>query len=378
MLNNQGSAVLQVRGPFTLTLSLSPSVALTGTKTSTTSSGNASFSSMSIATPGNYVLTVSNTGMISGDFSITIIALAVSSMTISISPNPVSAYFNFDVTVTLLDQQNRLFTSASTIDLNIGTNFIGTITKSTSTGSAVFSLYSKVSGLYTIQAVCSSVSISSTINILQNLIKVVSVSPTVITMQTMYVGDSFNLAASVYDSSGLNLASSGTFPLTLSLSPSSTLNGITSKSTTSAAAQFSGLQIQNSGSFIVIVSSLDTVSGSSVTLTVLDLSLNSIILETSNLSPTIFFEFTLTVTLKDQKGQLWTQSTNVNLVFNSGIAGEVSKAVVGGTGIFLVYCTASGTIAVKANSGVDSNVVSLNALKGRIKISNLNPVVSFM
>lgn len=117
--------------------------------------------------------------MISGTIPIEIIALDLNSMSISFSINPITAYFSFDVAVKLFDQRSQLLTQSSLVDLNVESNFIGIKTKSTSTGTVIFSLYSTTSGSFIIQAVSSSTTISSAIIIYQLLIKVISVSKTV-------------------------------------------------------------------------------------------------------------------------------------------------------------------------------------------------------
>ena len=144
----------------------------------------------------------------------------------------------------------------------------------------------------------------------------------------MYIGDSFYLLAGVYDSSGTNLASNyGSFTLDLALNPLGSLGGLVSKTTSSATALFSELFIGTSGNFNVIVSGSDSVSASSQDLKVLALALDAILLETSESSPSVYFDFVLGVTLKDQKGQLWTEATNVDLSCIGGLAGELSRVL---------------------------------------------------
>jgi hypothetical protein len=179
VFNNEGTTILQLRGPFTISLSLTPSVTLSGIITSDTNSGSCSFKDLSIASAGTYTLTASSGSLLPGSIQLTIISLSVTSLTVSISPSSVSAFFEFQVTVTLFDQRNQVFTSSSSVNLLLSSNFLGTTSKTTTSGSVIFSLYSISSGTFLIEAWSSSVTGSASITILKPKVVFTSLSSTV-------------------------------------------------------------------------------------------------------------------------------------------------------------------------------------------------------
>ena len=153
---------------------------LSGTLTRTTSAGAIIFTTLKITTAGNHIIEASCTDMVS-DYtsSLAIDALALTSLTISISDTSISANVDFTVTVQTLEQSLGVWTEAASITLSSDGTLLGTLVETTSSGIATFTVYSLYSGLLTITATTGTKTKTGTITILQNKLKIESVDPTV-------------------------------------------------------------------------------------------------------------------------------------------------------------------------------------------------------
>jgi hypothetical protein len=155
-------------------------VTISGTTSVTTSGGISSYSSLKITSANTYTLTASSSGITPGTYSLTIIAAAVTSMTLTRSVTSISGYLDFTLTASLFDQIGISFTESSTISLTSDKVFGGQISLTTTTGSASFTVHGIESGLHTFTASCSGKSATTTVTILSNVLKFTSISPSVI------------------------------------------------------------------------------------------------------------------------------------------------------------------------------------------------------
>ena len=181
----------------------------------------------------------------------------------------------------------------------------------------------------------------------------------------------------VYDNLGSNLASTyGVFTINLGLSPSGTLVGTASQDTVNAVKTFTGLSVSSVGTFVITASATNVQSSSSESFTIQAWALTTISLTSDNTSPSAYFDFTLTATLKDQGGNIWTTLTTVQLTASNGILGTLSNDISNGSGTFSVYCSLSGSNTITATSGSVTAQVTINISQNKLKISSLSPTVN--
>jgi hypothetical protein len=162
-------------------LETDPAGTLAGSTSGDTSAGVASFSNLKITSVGSFRIKASGSDMTSGYSSyFSIVNLALTSIQVSSSVSQISAYFDFTITALLKDQELNTWTSTTSLSLTGSLSISGDTSLSTSSGSALFSIYSSQSGTLVITVSSSGVSGSTTITILKNSLKIYSITPTVI------------------------------------------------------------------------------------------------------------------------------------------------------------------------------------------------------
>lgn len=93
-------------------------------------------------------------------------------------------------------------------------------------------------------------------------------------------------------------------------------------------------------------------------------------------SPTAYFDFTITLTLKNQFSELWTASTVVDVSGTMTLSGSsLQQTIVGGTGYCTFYVSSSGTldITAKSSSVIGNLKITINQLV--LIISSITPSV---
>lgn len=104
---------------------------------------------------------------------------SLSSFTFSFNPTSPSAWQDFTITVGLLDGCGVTYAVSSSVTLTASNGISGTLTQTTSTGTATFSVYCQNSGANTITATSGATTGYSTITILPDVISFTSLSPIV-------------------------------------------------------------------------------------------------------------------------------------------------------------------------------------------------------
>lgn len=182
MYSNDGNTLISAYGSFSITLSLSPTGSISGTVTSNTAGGTVTFSDLKITSVGAFTIEATNSIMLTGtSASYNIAVLALSTISILSSNNSPSANVQFSLTCTLKDQVGSSWTSSTILTLTATKSFVGSNTVTTSTGSGVFSVYCLTSGSVTF-TVSSSVTGTITVNVLQDKLKIIQVTPAVLFM----------------------------------------------------------------------------------------------------------------------------------------------------------------------------------------------------
>ena len=176
-----GVSIESTHGPYSITLVLQTGT-LSGTSIKSTSSGIASFSSLSVTTPGTYTILASCTYCISvTSASFTIQAFVLSQIVVTASDTTPSAYQNFQLTINLFDQHGQSWTTSTSLTLSSPSSIQGTLSGSTSTGQLILTVYGTVQGSISIVISSGSVTGSCSVDIQQNILVITSISPTVLT-----------------------------------------------------------------------------------------------------------------------------------------------------------------------------------------------------
>ena len=189
----------------------------------------------------------------------------------------------------------------------------------------------------------------------------------------------------VYDSYGAVVESTNVnYLITLSLDPIGSLYGTASKGTTSGVAVFGSLRILSNGSFRVIAQSTGLASVQTNLFSITNY-VHTITLSSSNLSPSVNFDFVITATLKGEDNAAFLNQCVLTLSETTGstIIGSNSQTTSTGTAGFTIAfgtsglkslscsCPASGSNPQKTGT-LDVTVSSL-----KLKITSISPSVSY-
>jgi hypothetical protein len=148
--DNSGVNAEIVRGPYSVSLSFSPTVSAVGTTSSSTSSGFYTFSGITLASTGSYVVTVSSSGITSASTASFSLSTYVSQITLSSSNLTPTVNFAHTITATLKSADGLTYTGACSLTcsaLNLGA---GSVAGSNNLGTATFSIYFTIAGAVTI------------------------------------------------------------------------------------------------------------------------------------------------------------------------------------------------------------------------------------
>ena len=177
--DNTGTTLLSGRGSFTITIALDLTGTITGTLSGTSSTGIITFSSLMVTTYDTYTLKAQSTDMIDGvSSSFTIVPLALTTITCSTVISK-TAYFSFDVSLTLKDQSLGLWTTSTSIDVTGSSTIGGTTTLTVTTGTDTFYMYGTVSGTLVITLKSGAITGTCSVEILKLSLVIYSITPTV-------------------------------------------------------------------------------------------------------------------------------------------------------------------------------------------------------
>lgn len=190
------------------------------------------------------------------------------------------------------------------------------------------------------------------------------------------------MTVGVYDNTGTNLETlRGPYTISLSLTPTGSLAGTLSGSTSSGSIIFSSIRIKSAGSFSIVASSSGVTSAQTTVLTVKNY-VYTISLTSSTSTPSVNFGFTLTGTLNGEDGNLFIRSCTVTLTeATSSLAGTTFLTTSTGTASFAVYLTKVGTVSIVAtcpaedSSPAVSGTISITAQTLILKITSFTPVI---
>lgn len=168
---------MSTRGTFDITLQTTDN-SLKTTQYASTVNGCAYFYSSFISSTGSKYLKYTSSDLISGFSSE--LKIKSLSLTLVLSPSPVSTNFDISALVTIKDESNSLYIDLVDITLDAPSSSSVSSTSSTVSGSKTFTLHYTHSGSYSVQASAELYTVTTPITVLKNAIQVTQLIPTVI------------------------------------------------------------------------------------------------------------------------------------------------------------------------------------------------------
>lgn len=386
MYDSTGTNIESTRGSYSITISLTTAGTLSGTLTLSTTSGQANFSGLRILSAGTFFISASSTSLISVTTSTSVpIINYVYSMTITSSTLTPSVNFAFTLSFSLKGEDQNAFTGVCSLSLSESTNTIaGTLTGSISNGSGSLIVYFTTSGSKTVTGTCPSIdsspAVTSTISLTALSLKLV-ISSFTAPSHSLTV---FSVTVKVYDNALATIETlRGPYSLSLSISPTGTILGSLSTTTTASTGQgtFNSLRIISSNSFTLTVSATDMISATTSQFTVENFAY-TMELQSSTLTPSVNFGFDITATVKAEDGNLFAGACIVSLtITDSSLVGEVSKAIANSVSIQTVYFTSLGSKTITAScpgSGPSPAIyqtLELTCLTNKLTVTLNSPLV---
>ena len=154
--DNSGNTLESTNQEYTISLSLSGNGVISGTHSGRSTNGQVIFSSLRVVSMGTFTLTAASTGTtsaVSSPFSVINYAFAI-----SLSPSNSSPSVNFPFTLTALitgeDTAAFLGSCTASLTINTGETMYGTLSTTTSTGTATFTIYLSTIGDKVIDCTC--------------------------------------------------------------------------------------------------------------------------------------------------------------------------------------------------------------------------------
>lgn len=186
----------------------------------------------------------------------------------------------------------------------------------------------------------------------------------------MFILTSFDVYIKVFDNTGKILENSqGSYLISLETEPTAfCIQGTLSQSTASGVLTFSGIQFNETGSFLIKASGADLISATSSSFPIIKLNLASIIIQLPVI--TVDFEFQIIVKVKDQFGNPWLSNTEIVLISSIPIEGTTTQSTSTAESTFTLKYSQSGIsqLSILAELVTKSTFVKIN--KQNLEISN--------
>ena len=142
--------------------------------------GIAVFSNLRILSDGYFTITATSANIVSVTSSYMLITNFLYSISASASPSSVSTNFNTVIAVFLKGEDNNPFNQTSIVTISQNNDLVGTLSVTTSSGTATFTVYFTKSGSKSLTISSGSKTTSLTITVLQNKITITSITPSIV------------------------------------------------------------------------------------------------------------------------------------------------------------------------------------------------------
>ena len=330
-----------------------------------------------ISTPGAYYCTVTDTtALVLSQINNFSVSSDIQVIQIQSFPSEPSAYFDFIVTVKLKDNCGTLISQSTQITISGSLSIVGTLTLTSSSGSASFNVYCPDYGPQIVTASAGGLTNTLSISILQDILKITSFNPEVKIIQPSIENSFFQIVVKVYSNSGSSVGNKyGPFSITLELNPvSNDFSGVFTRDTLNGVATFNDIAANMSGTFeltatsISIIPALTTFTLQPAVITLLELIVTPNPVSTN-------FEFTVNVTVRDQISRQWWKSCQIDASGDS-LSGLLSQTTQTGSIIFTLHFQNSGNQLLTFTSEGVSNSTTVNVLQNSIKIMSITPTVN--
>lgn len=161
--------------------------------------------------------------------------------------------------------------------------------------------------------------------------------------------------------------------ITLTSTPSTSLTGTLVATSSSGTASYSGLKLITAGSNTLTASASSCTSASYV-LTISAPTVTSLSMSVSNSLPSAFFDFTVTVLIFDQDGNIFTSSASVILT-PASLGGTLTGTTSTGSVGFTVYAVSAGSLTITATCSTKTTTSTITVEQNLIKITSVSPLV---
>jgi hypothetical protein len=389
VLDSTGTVAETQRGPYSVVIALSSAGVFNSSANSVTSNtalGIATFSTLRVISSGNYQIQASCASLSltaqTASFSVRNYPYTISLSAIPTSP---SANFTCSITATVRGEDAALYTRSVSLSLSEPTRALqGSLSGSTSTGSLAFSVFFAYPGVFSVScsapAEGASPQVTGTLSITVQALALLisSLTPTVRATQPSLSSSRFALTVQVLDhgSSSTEIVH-GPYTITLTLYSTGSFSGdcVTAASTTAGVVTFSNLRILTQGSVAVVASCTNATSATSSTLSISAI-VGTVTLTASTLSPTIYFTFSITVSLLAEDGSPFTSQCSVSISdSSSSLVGTTPLSTSTGQASFTFYFTSPGLKSISASAGSLTSHLSLSAMSLRLQVTSVSPYV---
>jgi hypothetical protein len=187
--------------------------------------------------------------------------------------------------------------------------------------------------------------------------------------------NSVSLVVGVYDNSGTTVESSrGPYTVALNLSPTGTISGTSSGSTSSGQITFSSIRITSAGTFSIVATSSTITQAQTSTVTIKNY-VYTITLTGPVSNPSVNFDFSITATLKGEDTNTFLRSCVLTLseVANN-LGGTLTQAITTGSYTFTVYLKTVGTFNIIGTCPAED---SSPAVTGTVSVTSLILILRF-
>ena len=178
---------LETTQSYQISIALSPTGTMIGTLSGNTLNGQIAFNGLKILSSGTFSIIGRSTGIISITSNPATVTNLISCIEItSNAPSP-SAFFEFSLAINIIGEDNTAFTgscdlSLSTSPSSSGLTITGNSIITTTNGTAIFNIYFSYSGSKIINTGCNSITNSTTLIILDQILKIIRIHPIVISI----------------------------------------------------------------------------------------------------------------------------------------------------------------------------------------------------
>ena len=325
------------------------------------------------------------------------------------SPNSPTANFNFFLIVVLKSQSGEIWKNNSTVILTVNSETKGSLISTT--GKVIFTIYARKYGQFVIDVSSGTIKASITLNIQSEVLKLIEIPSSLNLKQNLALDNSLNFkknsnegeneeeneknnkyqqnsqdnpktittftCVGVYDQHGNNLeVKHGPYTIVLKVKDAKNAYITYTNTTIKGIAFFNNIVILESSKNTMVISCSSINSTLSVSGSKIEKVSASYLEIISNISaPTAFFNFKLTVSIKDQFGRFFTVKDPIKLSATSNIDGSISLVPKSGKAEFLIYSKSPGPIVITANYFSIVSSLYLSILNQKLKYTKVSSIV---